>query len=267
MPFVNSNGIRLSYQRSGRGAPVLMIMGSSASGRVWTTYQTPALHRAGYETIVFDNRGIPPSDVPPGKYSLSDVVADTRGLIEALALGPCAVVGTSMGAMIAQELAADSPHLVKCAVLLASRAREDVFRRALALADRQLLEGGVRLPPRYSATVSVMEMLSPATLADDTAVSTWLDVFELMGDQDGGGQAWIDPADDRREKIQKITAPCRVIAFSDDLICPPHLCAEVAGNIPDCDYIEIARCGHMGHLERPDEVNLAITEFLDKHRH
>jgi pimeloyl-ACP methyl ester carboxylesterase len=45
---------------------------------------------------------------------------------------------------------------------------------------------------------------------------------------------------------------------------PPHLCAEVAEAIPDCDYVEIGSCGHLGYLERPDEVNSAIIEFLDK---
>ncbi|MEV4582872.1 alpha/beta hydrolase [Nonomuraea jabiensis] len=262
---MNCNGIRLAYERSGKGEPVLMIMGSSAAGRVWTTYQTPALHLAGYETIVFDNRGIPPSDVPPGKYSLADMVADTVGLIEALALGPCRIVGTSLGAMIAQELAIGSPHLVRCAALIATRGREDVFRRALANADHALLESGITVPPGYAATRSVMEMFSPATQRNDAAVSAWLEIFELAGGADSGGQSWVDPVGDRRDRLRTITVPCRVIAFADDLICPPHLCAEVADSIPDCDYVEIRDCGHMGYLERPEEVNLALIEFLDKH--
>lgn len=59
--------------------------------------------------------------------------------------------------------------------------------------------------------------------------------------------------------------PYRVIAFSDDLTCPPHLCAEAAEAIPECDFIEIGSCGHVGYLERPDEVNSVMIEFLDKH--
>ena len=47
-------------------------------------------------------------------------------------------------------------------------------------------------------------------------------------------------------------------------MCPPHLVAEVAEVIPDCDYLEIGSCGHVGYLERPDEVNSAIIEFLGK---
>jgi pimeloyl-ACP methyl ester carboxylesterase len=267
MPYVNTNGIRLSYQRSGQGENVLLIMGSGASGRVWTMHQTPALHRAGYAAVVFDNRGVPPSDVPAGKYSLADMVADVRGLIEALGLAPCRIVGTSLGSVIAQELAISAPHLVRCAVLLATRARSDAARRAQSAADLALLESGVRLPRDYQAARTVFQMLSPATLDDDQAVSTWLDVFEFSGGSvdPAGGQAWIDLDQDRLGALREISAPCRVIAFDDDLITPPHLAAEVADAIPDCDLIRIPAAGHLGYLERPDEVNAAVVEFLDKH--
>ncbi|WP_242889930.1 alpha/beta fold hydrolase [Actinomadura litoris] len=265
MPFVSTNGIRLSYQRAGRGEPVLLIMGSGAAGRVWTLHQTPALHRAGYETIVVDNRGIAPSDVPPGDYALADLVADTRGLVEALGIGPCRLVGTSMGSMIAQELALESPELVRSAVLIATRARSDAARRALAAADRVLRESGVRLPDAYRAARTVVEMLSPATLNDEAAIGGWLEVFEMSGGDDvAPGQQTVEPTGDRREALRGVTVPCRAIAFADDLVCPPHLVAEVADAIPDCDLVEIPGCGHLGNLERPDAVNTAIVEFFAK---
>ncbi|MFJ3927484.1 alpha/beta fold hydrolase [Streptomyces sp. NPDC090022] len=264
MPFVSANGIRLSYQRSGRGEPVLLIMGSGAAGRVWTMHQTPALHQAGYETIVFDNRGIAPSSAPPGDYSLADMTADTLGLIEALDIGPCRIVGTSMGAMIAQELALARPDLVRCAVLMATRARSDATRRMLLAADRELRNAGITLPPKYAAVRTVLEMLSPTTLNDESAASGWLEIFELTSGQSASGQDSVDTVGDRREALRGLTVPCRAIAFSDDLICPPHLVAEVADAIPDCDYVEIPGCGHLGNLENPDAVNTAVIEFLGK---
>ncbi|MFF2027099.1 alpha/beta fold hydrolase [Streptomyces sp. NPDC058171] len=266
MPFVSTNGIRLSYQRSGSGEPVLLIMGSGAAGHVWTTHQTPALNRAGYETIVFDNRGIGASDMPDGKYSLADMTDDTRGLIEALGLGPCRLVGTSMGSMIAQELALKAPHLVRSAVLMATRARSDRARRALQAAEQALRDSGVELPPAYEAARTVLEMLSPATLNDNDAVASWLEIFELTsGAAMADGQAWVSQTGDRREALRGITVPCRAIAYADDLICPPHLVAEVGDVIPGCDFVEIPDCGHLGNLEQPDAVNAAIIEFLDKH--
>jgi pimeloyl-ACP methyl ester carboxylesterase len=266
MPYVFTNGIRLCYERAGRGERVLLIMGSGAAGRVWTLHQTPALARAGYQAVTFDNRGIPPSDVPPGKYSLADLVADTKGLIEALDAAPCRIVGASMGAQIAQELAINWPHLVRCAVLIATKSRSDVARAAMAEADKAILGSDIALPPDYLAATAVFQMLSPATLNNDEAVSLWLETYQLSGGRDpANGQAWIDTGADRREALREVTVPCRVIAFADDLITPPHLAAEVADAIPDCDFVEIAACGHSGYLERPDEVNSAIIEFLDKH--
>ncbi|MFE5097483.1 alpha/beta fold hydrolase [Streptomyces sp. NPDC056638] len=267
MPQVSTNGIRLSYQRSGQGEPVLFIMGSGAAGHVWTMHQTPAVVRAGYEAIVFDNRGIGGSDAPAGKYALAEMVADTKGLIEALDLGPCRIVGYSMGALIAQELAITAPHLVRSAILMATRARADAMRRAMQESEQLMRESGFQLPPRYEAVRTVLEMLSPASLNDDTAVSSWLEILELTGggNNTADGQAWVTHTDDRRKALRAVTAPCRAIAFADDLICPSHLVSEVADAIPSCDFVEIPATGHLGHLERPDAVNTAITEFLGKY--
>jgi pimeloyl-ACP methyl ester carboxylesterase len=266
MPFVTTNGVRLAYERSGQGENVLLIMGTGAAAHVWTMYQTPALHKAGYATVIFDNRGISPSDAPPGKYALEDLVADTKGLIEALDLAPCRIVGLSLGALIAQELAIDHPQLVHSAVLIATRARTDVIRRAQTAAELALLESGIRLPAEYEAVASVQQMLSPATLNDDEAISSWLAVFEQTRGRDtGGGQSWIDTSADRRAALAAVKVPCRVISFTDDLVTPPHLGAEVAAAIADCDEVRIPGCGHLGHLERPDEVNAAIIGFLDGH--
>lgn len=266
MPYVSTNGVRLAYERSGHGEHVLMIMGSGAGGNVWTMYQVPALNQAGYETITFENRGVPPSDAPPGDYSLAELVADTVGLIEALDLAPCRLVGTSMGGNIATELAASRPDLVTSCVLMALRARADVVRRHLVAGERALSQSGIELPAAYDAPNSVLQMFSPATLNDDAAVSVWLDIFEMSAARraSASGQHGIDLTSDRRDTLRKVPVPCRVIGFSDDLMCPPHLCAEVAEAIPDCDYVEIGSCGHLGYLEHPDEVNSAMIEFLDK---
>jgi pimeloyl-ACP methyl ester carboxylesterase len=266
MPYVFTNDIRLAYERTGRGERVLLIMGQAAGGNVWSMYQVPALKDAGYEVITFDNRGVPPSDVPPGDYSLADLVADTAGLIEALDAGPCRLVGTSLGAWVAVELAVSRPDLVSCCVLMAVRARTDAVRRALSAGERALTSGGIQLPAVYEAPVAVLQMFSPATLNDDAAISTWLDIYEMSSARRAAatGQDAIDFTSDRRPALRAVPVPCRVIGFSDDLMCPPHLCAEAAEAIPDCDYVEIDRCGHLGYLERPDEVNSSIIEFLDK---
>lgn len=265
MPYVVTNGIRLAYERSGHGDRVLMIMGQAAGGNVWSMYQVPALVEAGYEVITFDNRGVPPSDVPSGDYSLADMVTDAEQLIEALGLGPCRLVGASLGAAIATELAIKRPDLVICCVLMAMRARTDRFRQALSDGARELSDMGMELPPVYAAANSALNMFSPATLNDEKVVAMWLDLYEMSARRKAArGQKAIDLTTDRRDTLRAVPVPCRVIGFANDVTCPPHLCAEAADAIPDCDFIEIDSCAHSGYLERPEEVNAAIIEFLLK---
>ena len=109
--------------------------------------------------------------------------------------------------------------------------------------------------------------VAPTTAPDDEAtVTLWLDIYEMSAARRTAavGQDAIDLDSDRRDALAAVPVPCRVIAFSHDLMCPPHLVAEVAEAIPNCDYVEIGSCGHVGYLERPEEVNAAIIEFLDK---
>ncbi|MEU1049309.1 alpha/beta hydrolase [Streptomyces sp. NPDC005897] len=264
MPLATVNGIRLNYEDTGSGEPVVLIMGSGSGGRAWHMYQVPALTAAGYRVVTFDNRGIPPTDVCADGFTVDDMVADVVALAARLRLGPFRVIGTSMGAYVAQELAVARPDLVRQAVLMASRARSDALRAALARAERELHRSGVRLPARYQAVVQAMQSLSPRTLDDEQAVVDWLDVMELSGQNEAGrgAQLGLEPMPDRRRAYADIEVPCHVVSFADDLVTPPRAGEELAGIIPDAGFEVVPDAGHYGYLENPEAVNKSILEFF-----
>ncbi|MGW9525071.1 alpha/beta fold hydrolase [Streptomyces diastaticus] len=265
MPIAHVNGISLHYQESGDGEPVVMVMGSGAGGRSWHLHQVPALRAAGYRVVTFDNRGIPPTDVCADGFTVDDMVADTAGLIEHLGLGPCRVVGTSLGAHVAQELCLARPELVSHVALLATRGRDDAMRRAQARAEREFHDQGGVMTPLYSATVRAVQNLSPATLRSDKEIRDWLDIFEMAPLARTPGhraQLGIDMTTDRLAAYRRITTPCLVVGFADDVLLPPHLGREVADAIPGARYLEVADAGHYGYLERPDQVNNALLDFF-----
>jgi pimeloyl-ACP methyl ester carboxylesterase len=72
----------------------------------------------------------------------------------------------------------------------------------------------------------------------------------------------VAPLSNRLPAYRNITAPVLVIGFADDLMTPPHLCREVADAIPNGRYLQIRDTGHLGFLERPQEVNAAVLRFL-----
>lgn len=264
MPDAAVNGITLHYEEFGSGEPVLLIMGSGARGGVWRLYQVPALLAAGYRAITVDNRGIAPSSVCVEGFTIEDMVADTAGLIEHLGIAPCRVVGFSLGGMVVQELLLARPELVSQAVLIASRGRSDAMRDAITAAEAEMVESGVRLPPRQAAVTQALQFLSPATLNDEVRARDWLETFEMSPADPASqrAQKCLDLQENRLEEYRKITAQCLVLGFRDDLIIPPHLSRELAAHIPAARYAEFADCGHYGCFEAPDAVNAAIVGFF-----
>ncbi|MGH3622354.1 MAG: alpha/beta fold hydrolase [Sciscionella sp.] len=265
MPVESVNGINLNYEDTGAGEPVVLVMGTGASGRAWHLYQVPALVSAGYRVITFDNRGIPPTDECAQGFTIDDLVADTAALVEHLGLGPCRFAGVSMGAQVVQELMLVRPDLVRQGILMATRGRSDAMRAAMAVAERALRDAGALPPPEYDAVVRAVQNLSPRTLNDDERVRDWLDLFEMAPSCRAPGvraQVELDGFPSRLEAYRRISVPTLVIGFGDDLMLPPHLNREVADAIPGARYEQIDDCGHYGYLERPEEVNTAMLKFF-----
>lgn len=264
MPVVAVQGTRISFDEYGSGEPVLLITGTGGKGREWRAHQVPPLMSAGFRVITVDNRGVPPSDTGPVGFTLDDMVEDTAGLIDAIGIGPCRVVGFSLGGIITLETVLRFPERVTQAVIMGTRARTDALHSAMSAAVAELEDSGIALPASYAAIVRAMQYLSPRTLNNEQQLRDWLDIFELSPQDTAGNRAQrgLDLIPNRLEDYRKITAPCLVIGYQDDLIVPASLCREIADVIPDSRYEEVPGCGHYGHLERPAEVNALILDFF-----
>src|SRR5260370_7149028 len=121
MPNAIVNGISIDYSTAGEGKPVLLICGTGQPADLWFA-QVADLAAAGHAVITFDNRGCGRSEAPPAPYLVDDMAADTAALIEHLGLGPCDVIGYSLGGYIAQELAVTRADLLRRLPLLAGSA-------------------------------------------------------------------------------------------------------------------------------------------------
>lgn len=265
MTVVELNGIRLSYQVTGSGELVVLVMGTGSPGRVWHLHQVPALVAAGYRVAIVDNRGILPSDECASGMTIDDLVGDTAALIEHLGDGPARVAGISLGSRIVQELALARPDLVSQAVMMAAHGRPDPVQSTLSAGQRALYDAGIELPSMYYAAITALMNLSPRTLNDRPAVQEWLDLFEFSGSGISAGvraQQEVEDFSNRLAAYGAIRVPSLVIGFADDLMVPPYLAREVAEAIPGARYEEIEGCGHFGYLERPAEVNKLLVKFF-----
>ena len=114
--YVNSNGIKIHYHRTGGEKPTMVLShGFSDNGLCWMGI-VPAL-QDGYDVIMYDARGHGLSDAPETGYSTDDHVEDLAGLIRALELDKPILMGHSMGARTVGWTVAKYPDIARAAIL------------------------------------------------------------------------------------------------------------------------------------------------------
>jgi len=101
MPFIestqiNEDSIKIYYEDTGKGKPVVFIHGWPLSGSMWE-YQLTELPQQGLRCITYDRRGFGKSDRPYEGYDYDSLTADLNAVLTELDLNDVTLVGFSMG--------------------------------------------------------------------------------------------------------------------------------------------------------------------------
>ena len=99
MPDLSVDGVRLHYEESGAGDPIVWVAGTGISGGVWDMWQTPHFSQR-YRCVTFDLRGTGASDSPETGYSVPVFAHDVAALCEHLGIASAHFVGVSLGSAI-----------------------------------------------------------------------------------------------------------------------------------------------------------------------
>ncbi|MDO8433430.1 MAG: alpha/beta hydrolase [Candidatus Binatus sp.] len=112
--YVRSNGIELHVAEMGEGFPVVMCHGFPEMWYSWR-HQMKALAEAGFRAIAPDQRGYGDSSCPQPieAYTQRKLVGDIVGMLDALNLGKCVIVGHDWGGMVAWNAAMMAPDSVE----------------------------------------------------------------------------------------------------------------------------------------------------------
>ncbi|MFZ0664216.1 MAG: alpha/beta hydrolase, partial [Acidimicrobiales bacterium] len=110
----------VGYREVGTGTPIVLIMGLGGSIDDWQPSFVATLAR-GHKVVVLDNAGVGRTASLPAPLSITEMADQTSALISTLGLGRVAVLGWSMGGMIAQALAVLHPAQVSKLVLAATQ--------------------------------------------------------------------------------------------------------------------------------------------------
>ena len=121
--YAQINGVRIYYERYGRGAPILLLHGGSSH----IAGQGPliALLKPHYEVIAVDTRGHGRSTLGDRPMTYPLLADDMARLLEQLGVGPVTIVGHSDGGIIGYILAVKHPAKVRALVANGANFRKD----------------------------------------------------------------------------------------------------------------------------------------------
>ena len=251
----------LSWESTGSGPPLLLIMGLGLSGGAWWR-TVPALAKR-FRVITYDNRGTGASTALTYSYTTEAMADDALAVLDSAGVERAHVYGISLGGMVAQQIALRDPERVAGLVLGAT---QPGGRRAVP-ADRDVLcffQRRSELPSDESAWGSVAYNYSPRARRTKAA--------EIAEDID---RRLANPFDEHAYRAQmcaaalhncfgrlaKVDKPTLVVHGSADRVIPVENARLIAERIPGAKLRILRDCGHLYPTEAP-RVNDAIGDFL-----
>ncbi len=257
--IASNEHVALGWEATGSGDPILLIHGLGYARWGWGPLLSALAAR--HRVISFDNRGIGESSVPDGPYTAAEMAGDALAVMDAAGVARAHVIGTSLGGMIAQELAIAHPDRIDRLALLCTTPGA-TLGYPMPQQTMRLIAEAPSLPPAEALRRFVENALGPSP--DAEIVATILR-HRLAAPQDPAGwaaQAAAGTTYDGAERVRTINASTLVMAGTDDMVVDPRNSTVLAEHIPNATLTMIPDTGHLFFWEQPDLVADVILGHL-----
>jgi 3-oxoadipate enol-lactonase len=262
MAFARVNGVVLHHEdRGGTGKPAIVYSNSLGTDfRIWDA--VVALLGDRFRHIRYDKRGHGLSEATPAPYTMADHVGDLESLLDHLGVTSCAVVGLSVGGVIAQGLAAKRPDLVEVMVLM-----DTAHRIGTAEMWNQRI-GGVTSNGIASLADTIMQRwFTPAYRSPDNPDFVGYTAMLTRTTVDGYAGTCAALRDtDYTEETKALSLPVLAIVGDQDGSTPPDLVRSTADLIRGARFRIIPDAGHLPCIEQPQAVANLMQNFLRETR-
>jgi pimeloyl-ACP methyl ester carboxylesterase len=271
--WVNVAGQTLNTIELGQGPAILFVHGLSGCWPNWLEQLTP--FAASNRVIAVDLPGFGHSPGSADGISMAGYAAVLDGLLAELGATRAAVVGNSMGGLIACELAAAYPARVEKLVLVSPAGMSTYANRVTARSVPLLrrLDRGLALAMAWSAANSEAITRRPRLRAlalggvvrHPERLSPQLAAEQVRGAGTDGFLAALEAviAYDVRPRLAEISCPTLIVWGRDDRLIPVSDAELFAAGIGGSRKVIYPDTGHMAMLERPRDFNPLLRDFLD----
>jgi len=238
VPYATGTGDHRIHFRE-YGSPsnptLVMIQGLMLDGRFW--FGMPELlandPELPWHVLVPDNRGVGHSDLPRRPWTMGDMADDVAAMLDAVGVRKAVIAGISMGGMISQQLALRHPERVAGLVLMATWPGLPFGKLPDLITLRALF--GSSLTVRRD-----LESLARLVLPDSELPNAWQHLegwVRLMRERPPERRSFIGQfgaisTHSTGHRLDRITAPVRVVTGDQDRLVPPRNSDILAARLP-----------------------------------
>ncbi|MGO9790288.1 MAG: alpha/beta fold hydrolase [Solirubrobacteraceae bacterium] len=260
--------VDIAYEQFGDpGAPpVLLVMGLATQMLGWPDEFCSVLVAHGLRVIRFDNRDVGLSthlhdarrpdlvaallgDSSSASYTLSDMAADTVGLLDGLGLDSAHIVGASMGGMIAQTVVIEHPARVRSLTSIMSTTGDGTVGQARPEAAGALLSApATSRQEAMDRTVAIFRVIgSPGFELDEAELRARAGLAYDRSDDPLGVTRQlvaIVASGDRTASLRSVTVPTLVLHGAEDPLVDVSGGRATADAVPEAELVVFDGMGH-----------------------
>jgi pimeloyl-ACP methyl ester carboxylesterase len=265
---VDAEGITTHYwdfgSETGTGVPVLMLHGSGPGVSAWANWRLnmQALADQGYRVLAPDLVGFGYTERPADVYYSLDTWRDhVWSFLAALDVERVAIVGNSLGGRIALHLAAQHPERIDRMVLMGAPGVGMTLTEGLkALRAYQPSEQNMRqmLLDCFAVDKSIItDDLVKTRYEASVAPGAFEAYTDMFSERHGGSQLGIT-----EDETRTIDTRTLLLHGREDKVVPVEVAWNMVRLLPDADLTVFARCGHWTQIERSNDFNAVVGQFL-----
>jgi proline-specific peptidase len=213
--------------------------------------------------ITYDIRGFGNSEINSGQYTMESYVEDLENIIETLKLEEPILCGFSMGGYIALRANEKQPEKFKALILANTTTSSDndegKLKRAGAISS--IDKNGIEPFLEKFFSVAFSEEFTQNQPQKLQELQDKITSFNPIGIK--GGLLAMVSRTDTTQSLKKIDIPVLLISGEKDKVIPPDIMKKMAENIKNSTLVCLEGSGHMSMVEKPDQFNNTIKEFLE----
>ncbi len=261
MCVAHVNDIDLYHERHGSGQQLLFLHG--LGGNIAETPYLIDAYSRHFEFIVYDGRGCGRSGKADGAYSITGLADDAAALLDAIGIEGAIVYGSSMGGMVAQELALRHPHKVRamilgCTTAGAIRGVQPTSETIQKLIHNQSLSGDEGLEAGWELGYSRAYID-----ANRTSLMTRARAASKYGATRDSYMRQILAAaqHDTYDRLVQIACPVMLIHGAEDVMIPVGNAHMLKAAMPHAELHVIEGMGHGYNLEAQAAADTLVIDF------